>query len=149
MPEPVVADSTCLIGLERIGHLDLLPRLFDPIAIPRAVEREFAVQLPWLTVRISSNNSLTESLRLLLDDGEAEAISLASELACRIILDDRQARLVARRLNLRVIGTVGVLLRAKQATLIPTIRPLVDELEKSGFYISPGLKQEALRLAGE
>ncbi len=41
MKEPAVADSTCLIALEQIGYLDLLPTLFDPIQVPLAVERVF------------------------------------------------------------------------------------------------------------
>ncbi|MGI8543115.1 MAG: hypothetical protein ACR2MD_06495 [Aridibacter sp.] len=41
MKESVVSDSTCLIGLERIGELDVLPALFEPIMIPPEIEREF------------------------------------------------------------------------------------------------------------
>ncbi len=41
MKESVVSDSTCLIGLERIGELNILPALFDPMMIPPEVEREF------------------------------------------------------------------------------------------------------------
>ncbi|MBI5471914.1 MAG: DUF3368 domain-containing protein [Ignavibacteriae bacterium] len=149
MKDPVVADSTCLIGLERIGRLDLLPIVFEKIAIPPAVLHEFGVQVPWLTVMAPANKSLTESLQLLVDEGEAAAISLASELGWRVVLDDRHARLVALRLSLRVIGTVGILLRAKQAAALPAIRPLIDDLEHSHFYISSALKEEALHLAGE
>lgn len=46
----VVADSTCLIGLERINRLDLLPVVFDPIVIPPEVEREFGGSFAWLKV---------------------------------------------------------------------------------------------------
>ncbi len=48
MTNSVVADSTCLIGLERIEHLDILPALFEPILIPPAVQQEFGISLPWL-----------------------------------------------------------------------------------------------------
>jgi predicted nucleic acid-binding protein len=43
--EPAVADSTCLIGLERIGGLNLLQSLFEPILIPPKVQEEFGVTL--------------------------------------------------------------------------------------------------------
>jgi predicted nucleic acid-binding protein len=149
MKESVVADSTCLIGLERIGRLDLLPIVFEKILVPPAVQKEFGVQVPWLTVSIPSNKPLIESLQLLVDEGEAEAISLANELGWRIVLDDRYARVIAQRLGLRVIGTIGILLRAKQLPVVAAIRPLIDDLEKNGFYISASLKEEALRRAGE
>lgn len=48
MKEPVVVDSTCLIGLERIRQIDILPTLFEPVVIPPEVNREFGVSLPWL-----------------------------------------------------------------------------------------------------
>ncbi len=37
---PVVADSTCLIGLERIDRMDLLPALFDPIYLGQELRDE-------------------------------------------------------------------------------------------------------------
>lgn len=126
MKEPIVVDSTCLIGLERIGALDILPALFDPIFIAPEVEREFGVTLPWLTVEAPADKALMAALRLLVDDGEAATIALASEQRLRIILDDWQAREVAKRLSLAVIGTVGCLLRAKQAGVITAVMPLIE-----------------------
>jgi len=128
--EPVVVDSTCLIGLDRIRRLDILTALFDPITVPPEV-------------------ALVSALKLLLDDGEAEAVALANVRGDRIILDDRQARSVAAKLGLRVIGTVGVLLRAKRSGIISAIKPMLDDLELNGFHLSSELKKEALRLAGE
>jgi len=62
--EPVVADSTCLIGLERIGMLDVLPELFEPIFIPDEVANEFGVSLSWVKVEIPSNYALVNALKL-------------------------------------------------------------------------------------
>ena len=50
MKEAVVSDSTCLIGLERVGELNILPMLFDPIMIPPEVEREFGNKFSWLQI---------------------------------------------------------------------------------------------------
>jgi uncharacterized protein len=50
LKEAVVTDSTCLIALEKLGRLDLLPSLFEPIHAPREVAREFGIALSWLTV---------------------------------------------------------------------------------------------------
>jgi uncharacterized protein len=66
-----------------------------------------------------------------------------------IILDDRNARRIAQQLNLEVIGTVGMLLRAKQKGVIIEIKPLLTALEQADFRISESLVQNALLLAGE
>ena len=58
MKESVVIDSTCLIGLERIGQLELLPALFEPILIPPEVQREFGMSLSWLTVETPADQAL-------------------------------------------------------------------------------------------
>ena len=149
MKEPVVVDSTCLIGLERIAILELLPALFQPILIPPEVNREFGTPHPWLEVEAPADDALVNALKMMIDEGEAEAIALASERRMRIILDDRQARAVAKRLGVGVIGTVGCLLRAKRAGVVAEVKPLIGKLEDVGFYLSEALKEEALRIAGE
>ena len=53
------------------------------------------------------------------------------------------------RLGVRVIGTIGVLLRAKQEGVIPSLTPLLDALESGGFHLSEALRREAFRLALE
>ncbi len=149
MKEPIVTDSACLIGLERIGQLDLLPKLFEPIQIPPAVESEFGINLSWLTITTPTDNTLVTTLKLLVDEGEAEAIALASEIGCKIILDDRSARTVATKLGLKIIGTVGVLVLAKKEGVIAELKPVLESLESNNFFISEALKQEALNIAGE
>lgn len=92
MKRPVVCDSTCLIALERIDYLKLLPDLFEPILIPPSVEEEFGAVLPWFTIQRPSNPAFIASLEIVVDRGEAEAIAFAHETQLLIVLDDRQAR---------------------------------------------------------
>lgn len=119
MKEPAVVDSTCLIGLDQIGRLDLLPKLFEPVHAPPEVERESGLAPEWLKIENPSNPDLVSALKVMVDDGEAEAIALAAERKWRIVLDDRQARDLAQRMGLKVIGTVGILIRAKRAGSCP------------------------------
>ncbi len=149
MKELAVVDAACLIGLERIGHLDILPTLFDPILIPPAVANEFGHPLPWLQVRSPVNKALVTALKTILGSGESEAIVLAQEAQALAVLDDKQARRAARQLGLKVKGTVGLLAQAKQAGVIPLLKPLLNDLEANGFFLSDEVKEEALRLAGE
>jgi uncharacterized protein len=147
--EPIVADSTSLIGLERIGRLKLFPDLFQPFVIPPEVDREVGVSFDWLVVETPVDQRLIASLNTVIDLGEAEAITLAHEKGYRVLLDDLPARAVAKRMGLRIIGTVGVLILAKQQLIISAVKPLLDELEAKNFYLSAGLRKEALRLVDE
>lgn len=142
-------DSTCLISLDQVGRLELLPNLFDPIVAPPEVLRESGLSLPWLRIEAPSNPALLTALKVQVDDGEAEAIALATERQQRIILDDRRARDLAHRMGLKVIGTVGILVRAKHVGLLTWVHPILNELTEKGFRLSEDLKREVLHLAGE
>jgi uncharacterized protein len=147
--ETIVADSTCLIGLERIGRLDILTSLFVKIIVPPEVSREFSGTFDWLEVVDLGNKTLANLLLLVVDSGEAEAIALASELGLRLIVDDKQARSAARQMGIEVIGTVGLLIIAKKRGMISDLKPVLDELEQNKFFIGKQLRAEALKIAGE
>jgi predicted nucleic acid-binding protein len=145
----VVTDTSCLIGLERIGQLELLPRLFEAVLAPAAVVREFGPTPAWLSIHPVPDPTLAAALGLVLGPGEAEAIALAAVRKCRVILDDHQARSAAARVGVDVIGTVGILVHAKRAGLVPEVRPLLDALEEAGFRLDAGLRGRALELSDE
>jgi predicted nucleic acid-binding protein len=115
---------------------------------PPEVERESGISPQWLRIE-APNPVLATALQANVDDGEAEAIALATERQWRIVLDDRKARDLAHHMGLKVIGTVGVLVRAKRLGLIAWIKPLLDDLSRNGFHLSENLKREALLLVGE
>ena len=80
----------------------------------------------------------------------AEAIILAKELnADLLILDEKLARDYAKKLNVKITGTLGVLLKAKELGLVDTVRELLDILVKKGVWLSPKLIEKVLNLAGE
>jgi predicted nucleic acid-binding protein len=75
-----------------------------------------------------------------LGDGEREAIALAIEIgADAVLIDERAGRRVAEEAGLKVIGTLGLLLEAKRAGHIRTIRPELDKLLETSFFLSPQL----------
>jgi predicted nucleic acid-binding protein len=71
-----VTNSTCLIGLERIERLDILPQVFSTITIPTAVAAEVGIEADWLIVRTVQNLAVVTTLKTQVDSGEAEAIAL-------------------------------------------------------------------------
>lgn len=158
----IVSDSSPLIHLSRIGRLGLLRELFREILVPHAVYREVVIEgrgrpgsgeveeASWISVMKIRNEQLKRVLQLVLDEGEAEAIVLALETSANLVLlDDREARLQAKRLGLKVAGTIGILLRAKKLGLISNLKAELDKLEETGFRISKSLQEEVLRAAGE
>jgi len=164
MPD-AVSDSSPLIHLAKIEALELISRLYSRVLIPPAVWREVveesdgrpgavemekAVAAGWMVQRAAKNETLVIALRQTLDNGEAEAIALATELHPEsVLLDDKLARQMARRLGVPVTGTLGVLLRAKQVGLIVELQSLITRLQSEGdYYIDPGLIERALLAAG-
>lgn len=150
----VVSNSSPLIAFAAIGQLNLFPAVFQSIFIPPAVALEIAPSiptlLPWLRIERLKQPLPAAVLRRSLGDGERETLALAVEIqAERVLLDDLPARRVARRLNLPVTGTAGVLLVAKRHGLMPRIRPHLDALVKESFFVGSELYDELLRLAGE
>ncbi len=144
-----VSISSCVISLERIGRLELLHELFNSIIIPPSVANEIGISSSWLKITAPSDFNFITALRTNLGRGESEAIALALEKKCKIILDDEQARKIAKGFKLQIIGTMGALLLANQNKLIQKISPIIDELELSGFYLSLQLKKHIKLLAEE
>jgi hypothetical protein len=149
MSSLIVVDTSCLIGLDKIGKLVLLPALFDKVLIPPAVFLEFGIEAPFAELVSPKDVDLVKAIGFQLGGGESEAIALALEMKSPIILDDRRARAVGERMGLACIGTVGVLMRAKLKNLTPSLKQCLDDLERRGFYVSQSVKEQALRLVGE
>ena len=112
----------------------------------------FHASLPtFLKTVAPADEARLSRLRLELDPGEAEAISLACEVkAERLLIDETIGRAVALREGVAIIGLVGVLVTAKQSGWLTSIAPVPQRLEEeAGFRLSQSLKAEALRSVGE
>lgn len=148
-----VANSSPLIALEQLELLDLLGKIFSRVLVPPAVVREVAptVALPkWIIEQDLSQTIGSQILSASLGAGESEALSLALELkASLLILDERPARRLAGALGVPVIGTLGLLLKAKSLALIAELKPHLEVLLEQDFWISPALYKQVLKSAGE
>ena len=134
----VISDTSPIINLAIIDKLDLLPQLFDTIVIPEAVFNEIVIigkGLPgsdiienakWVEVKACNNRILINSLLDYVQIGEAEALTLALELhADTIIVDEAAARNLAEQFGLNFTGLLGILIKAKEHGLIPSVKPLM------------------------
>lgn len=85
-----------------------------------------------------------------LEQGEAEVIILAKEKEIdQVLIDERIARMQAKVLGLNVIGTLGLLLKAKRNGLLPSIKPSIDKILQSGIWIKEDIVKGILKGAGE
>lgn len=158
----VVCNATPLINFAVINRLDVLQATFGQIIIPQAVYDETtgsgfpgsqlvlqAIASGWLQVRQVS--TIASTIPAELDDGEREAITLALETSeQQILLDEREARQLARNFGLQVIGTLGILLLAKNQKIIPQVQPLLDAMiDNAQYWVNATLYQQVLQQAGE
>lgn len=121
-----------------------------PPVVADEITPSLKVRLSWITVRPLAAHIEPRVLRATLDLGERDAISLAIEQSARlIILDDLAARKMAEGVGLPVVGTLGILVRAKQRGLLAAVQPNLDTLVAVGFYIGPDLRRRILSDAGE
>ncbi|MBD1872757.1 DUF3368 domain-containing protein [Nodosilinea sp. FACHB-131] len=159
----VVSDTSALSNLAIIDHLWLLKAIYQTVIIPTVVADELAaasnlkisatLQLDWIHPQLLVNTQLANQLQRDrgLDAGEANAIALALELQANdLLIDERLGRQEALRLGLSIIGILGILVIAKQRTLIPKVQPIMDALiNQAGFRISPQLYHRVLALSQE
>ena len=158
----LVLDASALITLSRVGCLNLLRQLAEKVYIPEAVYDEVVRsgygrpgslevdQATWISKRSVRDQSVVDRLQPELGREEAEAIVLAGELeADFVILDDATARRIAEVEGLRVLGLLGLLIRAKELGIVPALKPLLDQIVGAGFFIDATFYQSILRQAGE
>ena len=148
---PVVADASVLIAFSETELLDLLKLQFRYLIVPPAVVREVTPALggipDWIAeIRPSRIHEAVERL----DAGEREALSLAIELsASRLLIDDLRGRRVAERLHVPIVGSVGILLAAKEQGHIDNVRTHMDAMRRSSLYLKDSVYVGILRAAGE
>jgi len=152
----IVSNSSPLILLAKIGRFNLLRDLFKLIYIPKSVYHEVVivgagragskevgegVKSGWIKVE---EVQISPELELILGRGEAEAIALAEKLKLPLIIDERKGRKIAERKGIKIIGTLGVLLKAHKLGLIEDLNTEVEKLIKAGIRIDKNILRRLL-----
>lgn len=151
MGEVAVSNTSPILILSRAGLMRVLLDAFESVAVPEEVASEvMSVPLTGIDVIPLEARMEFEQLSLRLDRGEAAAICLARQRrADWVVLDDKAGRRAASDLGLRVIGTLGLVVAARQQSRIPNAREAFQRISDAGLYLSPGLTRRALILCGE
>src|SRR2546422_7165009 len=145
-----VVNTSPLVFLGNLDRLELLRQERREICIPRAVAEEIAEKpdaaaqavqaacTTWIQVRDVADRTAVNLVQATLHRGEAEAIVLAAELqAERLVIDDQDARRFADRCGLKTVGTLGILLAAKQYGVIASLRAEMDRLLAPCVRVTP------------
>lgn len=162
----VVSNSGPLMALAKLGLLELLPRMYGQVWLPTAVVTEvvvrggeqgypdallvqMAIQRRHLMVTKASDAELPADIaNLPLDAGEKETIHVAlRDKADLVLLDDLKARDEARSRGLDIKGTLGIILQAHRAGLLPLeeVQTIVGVIiARDDIWIAEGLCREVL-----
>jgi predicted nucleic acid-binding protein len=155
----LVADSSALIALSVCNALQFLDVLFKEIKVPKAVFDEVTVEGEKESIELSKYlKDKIESVSMedyvitdfSIGEGDLEAMALYKKLgADKLLVDDKRARKLAQLNGMNIIGSLGILLIAKEKKLIEKIKPYVEIIKGSDIYISEELIDSVLELAGE
>jgi predicted nucleic acid-binding protein len=157
----LICDTSALIALHQVGLLHILPALGPTVAMPAAVAQELATgrseghdapdvaSLKWLSIRTPAARPALPDAKLL-GVGESEVLWVALETPGGVaVLDEVPARRVAGQLGIAFTGTLGLLVDAKNRGMIPAVAPLLLELDRHDFHMSPRIRETILKAAGE
>jgi predicted nucleic acid-binding protein len=158
----IILNSSPIIHLHvALGGLDPLPALYGKVLVPREVQVELeagsgsddsAAHLKTISgIAICDlSSSISPLLAGELDLGEAAVIQLALERpGATVVLDDLKARRVARRAAIPVTGSLGILLDAKRAGALSSVREAVERMRRHGAWLSDEVVGRVLALADE
>lgn len=163
MPDPsaVITNTSPLLYLHQVGYLNILQQLYRAVLIPPAVRQELEEgrrkgldvpdvnSLAWLHIRPVASAILVPAV-VDLGQGEAEVLALGLEIPeSLLILDDQLARRIADLHALRYTGTLGVLVKTKQAGHLSSVHAVITALREKGMWLSDAIVEETLRLSGE
>jgi predicted nucleic acid-binding protein len=147
----VISDASCLILYDKISELEILRGTFSSLIITPQVAKEFGDELPnWIRVKTIRDTGQYHELIQSLGRGEASSIVLAQEIrGSLLIIDEKRGRRVAKNLSIEIIGSLGILLKAKQKEVIKSVASMLEKIEQTNFRVSKVVKEELLKRANE
>jgi predicted nucleic acid-binding protein len=158
MIEKIVVNTSPIIALGQMRIFDAIEKLPFEFICPSEVEEEilvgtkqgFPVNVPSFFKVFSLNSELSPLTTATLDKGEAAVIQLALEQNIGIVcIDDLKGRRAAKAVGLEVIGSLGLIGKAKTLGLIKEIRPLIEVANNAGIFYDKNLIETFLEKLGE
>ena len=156
----VIADAGPLIAFARLHQIQLLPQIFGRVLVTDIVFAECVGRAGFPESILIQEAVAKRQLELCtapdfsayaqkIDAGEASAIAVAIGYGCGVLMDDKAGRRMATNAAVPVIGTVGVLVLAKRKGLVTVVKPLLENLAASGYFLSEEIIAAVLAASGE
>lgn len=160
----IVADTGPLIALALLDLINEMPAIIGEIVIPQTVYNECISDLTkpgaaiiqkafnnkQLTIHKVARSKLLDELTSILDQGEAEAIILYKKInADLLLIDEIKGRKAAVKQQVAITGTVAILLKAKEKSIRPLVKPMIDKLLTNNYRLSKSLIKYILKLSHE
>ena len=151
MPKVIIADTSCLILLEKIEELTLLHKLFKEICITEEIANEFGSVLPnWIKIVSPVDKKYQKVIEASVDLGEASAIAFAIEQEdCLLIIDDFKGRRFAKQLGIKITGSLGIILNAKEMGIIESVKDILEKVNSTNFRLPITLVDQIIKESGE
>lgn len=151
MPDLIICDTSCLILFDKIKQLPLLKSLYDRICVTPEIAHEFGNVLPnWIIIKTAENQELQQALIKILGVGESSAIALSFDLPGALVaLDDLKARKVAISLKMKITGSLGILVKAKERGYVQKLSPILQQVQQMNFRVSDNIIRKILVEVGE
>ena len=143
----IVSNTTPLSNFLHLERMDILRQLFREIHIPFAVQEEIeayfyenpqwqrCIDEGFIRVHRTDSSFLLNRQFHFLHKGEAEALSLCLDRqAALCLLDDKDARIIARLHHINITGTLGILIEAKRKGVLSAVQPFMDTLRKGHSF---------------
>ncbi|MGE0883685.1 MAG: DUF3368 domain-containing protein [Blastocatellales bacterium] len=153
MPNQIVINTGPLVALGKMDAFDLIAQLPFEFLCPEQIKIEiesgaakgYAVTVPdWVNV-LPLAAPLSPLVLAGLDRGEAEVIQLALERSIGLVcVDERKGRQAAVAAGLQVVGSLGLIAKAKVSGLIPAARPFIEKAMREGIFYQPSLVAQVL-----
>ena len=155
----LIADTSALIALSVCDSLQLLDDIFTKVVVPEEVFIE-AIKSNKPEAQLINKYLQGKVVKVDMEDfvyldgyvdaGETEAMKLYKSLSAdKLLIDDKRGRKIAKMNNIGVIGSLGILIHAKQLGLIQEIKPRIDKVINSAIYLDTSLIEHVLEISGE
>jgi predicted nucleic acid-binding protein len=158
MIEKIVVNTSPIIALGQMQIFDVIEKLPFEFVCPKEVEEEiligisqgYPIDVPSFFNILSLNAPLSPLTIATLDQGEAAVIQLALEQnITKVCIDDLKGRRAANAVGLEVVGSLGLLGKAKKLGLVDEIRPLLEKASQAGIFYDQNLIETFLQGLGK
>ncbi len=162
MPDRIVINTGPIISIvAATGDLRVLNKLYKEVYVPFEVSRELTISSISIfaqdefneadfLIKIDNPIDISSLLNNSLDKGEAAVIQLALDKSINVVcIDEKVGRRIARLNNLTLIGSIGILIKAKELGYIASIKEAINKMQTKGIYLSDNVINFALRASNE